>query len=74
MKTLQSIGILMPGDMGHACGQALKQSGFRVVTFLGGRSDRTQSLSATSLACAFNMITCHVRHVPYDLTSYYNAP
>ena len=48
MKTLQSIGILMPGDMGHACGQALKQSGFRVVTFLGGRSDRTQSLSASA--------------------------
>ena len=48
MKILQSIGVLMPGDMGHACGQALIQSGLRVVTFLGGRSDRTQSLSASA--------------------------
>lgn len=42
MKTLQSIRILMPCDMG----QALIQSGFRVITFLGGGSDHAHSLSA----------------------------
>ena len=43
--TLQTIGIVMPGDMGHACGAVLRQYGFTVVTALSGRSRRTRMLS-----------------------------
>jgi len=42
---LQTIGILMPGDMGHACGAVLKKNGFRVITALNGRTHRTKSLA-----------------------------
>ena len=42
---LHTIGILMPGDMGHACGAVLRKNGFRVVTALNGRTQRTKSLA-----------------------------
>lgn len=35
----------MPGDMGHACGAVLRKNGFRVVTALNGRTQRTKSLA-----------------------------
>jgi 3-hydroxyisobutyrate dehydrogenase-like beta-hydroxyacid dehydrogenase len=42
---VRSIAILSPGDMGHAVGRALGESGFRVVTCLLGRSERTRKLA-----------------------------
>lgn len=41
----KTIGILSPGDMGHAVGQRLKENGLRVVAALGDRSERTQRLA-----------------------------
>ena len=43
-----TIAILMPGDMGHGCGQAFKESGFRVVSCLDQRSERTKKLAYSS--------------------------
>jgi 3-hydroxyisobutyrate dehydrogenase-like beta-hydroxyacid dehydrogenase len=40
-----TIGILYPGEMGSALGKALLQGGFRVLTTLEGRSERTGRLS-----------------------------
>ena len=45
MMTLKTIGILSPGDMGHAVGQVLGSHGLRVITCLQGRSQRTKSLA-----------------------------
>jgi 3-hydroxyisobutyrate dehydrogenase-like beta-hydroxyacid dehydrogenase len=41
-----TIGILSPGDMGHAIGAVLTQHGMRVVAALDDRSDRTRRLAA----------------------------
>lgn len=41
-----TIGILMPGDMGHGCAMAFRQHGLRVVTCIAGRSANTASLAA----------------------------
>src|SRR5207245_4881667 len=43
--TIQTVGLLSPGDMGHVVGQVLLQHGMRVVTCLQGRSERTRMLS-----------------------------
>lgn len=43
---VKTVAILMPGDMGHGCGQAFRENGFRVVTSLSGRSERTHALAA----------------------------
>lgn len=43
---IETIAILMPGDMGHGCAIAFKENGFRVVTSLTGRSERTKGLAA----------------------------
>ncbi|MHA1163960.1 MAG: DUF1932 domain-containing protein [Alphaproteobacteria bacterium] len=40
-----TLAVLMPGDMGHAVGQALREHGHRVLTCLEGRSARTRALS-----------------------------
>jgi 3-hydroxyisobutyrate dehydrogenase-like beta-hydroxyacid dehydrogenase len=40
-----TIGVVSPGDMGHAVGRALKQSGRRVITSLAGRSARSRRLA-----------------------------
>ena len=39
------IGLLSPGDMGHAVGRMLVTHGARVITCLDGRSDRTRGLA-----------------------------
>ena len=46
--TVESIGILMPGDMGHGCAIAFRENGFRVVTCLAERSARTRGLAAAA--------------------------
>ena len=38
---MNTVGIMMPGDMGHAVGRVLREGGLRVVTCLQGRSART---------------------------------
>jgi len=47
-KTLTTVAILMPGDMGHGCASQFRQHGLRVVTCLAGRSQRTKSLAETA--------------------------
>lgn len=42
---MDTIAILMPGDMGHAVGRVLKEHGHRVLTALAGRSARTRGLA-----------------------------
>ena len=41
----ETIAILMPGDMGHGVGRALREHGKTVITPLEGRSDRTKGLA-----------------------------
>jgi len=43
--TIDTIAVLMPGDMGHAVGKALADAGYDVVTCLSGRSERTRALA-----------------------------
>lgn len=43
--TLTSVGILSPGDMGHSIGQVLHDNGLKVLTCLGGRSQRSRDLA-----------------------------
>jgi 3-hydroxyisobutyrate dehydrogenase-like beta-hydroxyacid dehydrogenase len=43
--TVKKIGILSPGDMGHAVGRALSEHGFDILTYLEGRSQRTCTLA-----------------------------
>jgi len=42
------VGVLMPGDMGHAVGRALIDHGHRVVTCLAGRGDHSRTLAAAA--------------------------
>lgn len=44
----ETIGILSPGDMGHAIGATLARSGFRCLAALDERSPRTRQLSAAA--------------------------
>ena len=44
-KTLDTIAILFPGDMGHAVGRVLGEHGHPVITCLAGRSDRSRKLA-----------------------------
>ena len=44
-KQVNTIAILMPGDMGHGCALVFRQNGLRVVTCLAGRSQRTRHLA-----------------------------
>ena len=43
--TVPMVGILSPGDMGHAVGRVLVENGVKVVTCLEGRSKRTYDLA-----------------------------
>lgn len=43
---LRTIAILMPGDMGHAVGRALRQHDHDVITCLSGRGDHSRALAA----------------------------
>lgn len=45
---MQTVAILMPGDMGHGIGRALKEHGHDAVTCLAGRSERTKGLAAAA--------------------------
>lgn len=40
-----TVCILMPGDMGHGVGLTLREHGYRTVTALAGRSERTRKLA-----------------------------
>ena len=51
---VKTVAILSPGDMGHAVGHALKESGLDVITCLTGRSERTRMLAEKA----------HMRGVP----------
>ena len=44
----ETIGILMPGDMGHGCGKVFLKNNFRVISGLDGRSNRTKKLSTSA--------------------------
>lgn len=43
---MQTVAILMPGDMGHGIGRALGEHGHKVITCVAGRSERTKGLAA----------------------------
>lgn len=43
--SLKTVGVLSPGDMGHAVGRVLRTHGLRVITCLQGRSERTRLLA-----------------------------
>ena len=42
---VNTVGLLSPGDMGHAVGAVLVNNGIKVITCLEGRSDRTRKLA-----------------------------
>ena len=44
--TFSTIAVMSPGDMGHAVGRTVRESGFRVITALAGRSARSHDLAA----------------------------
>ena len=44
--SIKTIAIQSPGDMGHGIGRVLVETGFRTVSALEGRSDRTRNLAA----------------------------
>ncbi len=52
--SIQTVGILSPGDMGHAIGAVLHQHQIRVITNLRGRSARTVALAQTA---GFNQVS-----------------
>ena len=43
--TVKTVAIMSPGDMGHAVGQVLSESGIDVITCTDGRSQRTKNLA-----------------------------
>lgn len=45
---LKTVGLMSPGDMGHAVGALLRHEGLRVITNLQGRSARTRGLAHTA--------------------------
>ncbi|MFC2020241.1 DUF1932 domain-containing protein [Chloroflexota bacterium] len=45
LMAAQVVGILSPGDMGHAVGRVLVDNGLKVITCLEGRSKRTRELA-----------------------------
>jgi 3-hydroxyisobutyrate dehydrogenase-like beta-hydroxyacid dehydrogenase len=46
--TIRTVGIMSPGEMGHAIGRRLREHGLRVITCLQGRSARTAALAAAA--------------------------
>ncbi|MEE8363863.1 MAG: DUF1932 domain-containing protein [Dehalococcoidia bacterium] len=42
---VKTVGIMSPGDMGHAVGRALGENGYDVVTCLAGRSEHSRELA-----------------------------
>jgi 3-hydroxyisobutyrate dehydrogenase-like beta-hydroxyacid dehydrogenase len=47
---MDTVGILYPGEMGHSVARVLLEDGFRVVTTLAGRSERTRRLALSTKA------------------------
>lgn len=45
MTGAMTVAVLMPGDMGHAVGRAIKAAGHTAITCLAGRSQRTRRLA-----------------------------
>jgi 3-hydroxyisobutyrate dehydrogenase-like beta-hydroxyacid dehydrogenase len=43
--TIEKVGLLSPGDMGHVVGRVLIENGVPVISCLEGRSDRTRALA-----------------------------
>jgi 3-hydroxyisobutyrate dehydrogenase-like beta-hydroxyacid dehydrogenase len=43
---IRTVGVMSPGDMGHAIGATLRHGGLRVITCLRGRSPRSHALAA----------------------------
>jgi 3-hydroxyisobutyrate dehydrogenase-like beta-hydroxyacid dehydrogenase len=43
---ISTVGVMTPGDMGHAVGRVLRVSGLRVITSLQGRSEQTAARAA----------------------------
>lgn len=48
MMSIETVAVLMPGDMGHGVGRALGEHGKQVITALEGRSERTKGLAAAA--------------------------
>jgi L-threonate 2-dehydrogenase len=46
LMEIRTIGVMTPGEMGHAVGRVLREAGLRVITCLEGRSTRTAACSA----------------------------
>ncbi|MBT3808940.1 MAG: NAD(P)-dependent oxidoreductase [Rhodospirillaceae bacterium] len=46
--SIQTIGLVSTGDMGHAVGRTLREGGFTVLTALDGRSERSRGLAANA--------------------------
>ncbi|HVL24649.1 MAG TPA: DUF1932 domain-containing protein [Thermomicrobiales bacterium] len=42
---IRTVGLLSPGDMGHAVGRVLRDNGAKLLTCLEGRSDRSRALA-----------------------------
>ena len=43
--SISNVGLLSPGEMGHTIGGVLRGNGLRVLTHLGGRSERSRALA-----------------------------
>ncbi len=43
--SIETIAVLMPGDMGHGVGLTLRNHGYDVITSLSGRSERSRKLA-----------------------------
>jgi 3-hydroxyisobutyrate dehydrogenase-like beta-hydroxyacid dehydrogenase len=48
LMQIRTIGVMSPGEMGHAVGRVLRAAGLRVLTRLDGRSERTATRSASA--------------------------
>jgi 3-hydroxyisobutyrate dehydrogenase-like beta-hydroxyacid dehydrogenase len=65
---MQTVGILYPGDMGHGVGRVLLEDGFKVVTTLVGRSERTRRLCASTAIAVLDSMTAVVRRADMVLS------
>ena len=60
--SIKTIGILMPGDMGHGCGKFFLDNKLSVITALDGRSNRTKKLSESAGIVNVGSITNIVKY------------
>lgn len=66
--TVKAVGILSPGDMGHAVGRVLVERGMKVLTCLEGRSKRTCDLAMEAKIEAVPTYRQLVRHTDIILS------